>query len=124
MLLKNNHLFHIFGKLNNFRKTMQTIREIDRHIDQIKQACNNNKVRSLFAFGSVTSKNFRPDSDIDLVVDIDENDPLEYSDYYFNLKFELEKLLNRQIDLLEQKAIKNKYLKEQIDRTKVLVYGK
>ena len=103
---------------------MQTIREIDQHIDQIKQACNNNKVRSLFAFGSVTSNNFRPDSDIDLIVDIDENDPLEYSDYYFNLKFELEKLLNRQIDLLEQKAIKNKYLKEQIDRTKVLVYGK
>jgi len=124
MLLKNNLLFHIFGKLNKFGKTMQTIREIDQHIDQIKQACNNNKVRSLFAFGSVTSNNFRPDSDIDLIVDIDENDPLEYSDYYFNLKFELEKLLNRQIDLLEQKAIKNKYLKEQIDRTKVLVYGK
>lgn len=103
---------------------MQTIREIDQHIDQIKQACNNNKVRSLFAFGSVITDKFSPESDVDLVVDIDENDPLEYSDYYFNLKFELERLLNRQIDLLEQKAIKNKYLKEQIDRTKVLVYGK
>lgn len=100
------------------------MREIDQHIDQIKKACNTNKVRSLFAFGSVTTDKFRPDSDIDLVVDIDENDPLEYSDYYFNLKFALEKLLNRQIDLLEQKAIRNKFLKEQIDRTKVLVYGK
>jgi uncharacterized protein len=100
------------------------MREIDLHIDQIKQACNANKVKSLFAFGSVTTDKFQPDSDIDLVVDIDENDPLEYSDYYFNLKFELEKLLNRQIDLLEQKAIRNKFLKEQIDKTKVLVYGR
>ena len=100
------------------------MREIDQHIDQIKQACNSNKVRSLFAFGSITTDKFRPDSDIDLVVDIDESDPLDYSDYYFNLKFELEKLFNRQIDLLEQKAIRNKYLKEQIDKTKVLVYGR
>ena len=100
------------------------MREIDQHIDQIKQACNINKVRSLFAFGSITTAQFRPDSDIDLVVDIDENDPLDYSDYYFNLKFELEKLLNRKIDLLEQKAIRNKYLKEQIDKSKVLVYGR
>jgi predicted nucleotidyltransferase len=100
------------------------MREINQHIDQIQQACNSNKVRSLFAFGSITTDRFRPDSDIDLVVDIDENDPLEYTDYYFNLKFELEKLLNRQIDLLEQKAIRNKYLKDQIDKTKVLVYGR
>lgn len=100
------------------------MREINQHIDQIQQVCNSNKVRSLFAFGSVTTDRFRPDSDIDLVVDIDENDPLEYTDYYFNLKFELEKLFNRHIDLLEQKAIRNKYLKDQIDRTKVLVYGR
>ncbi len=100
------------------------MREINQHIDQIRQACDNNKVKSLFVFGSVANDKHRPDSDIDLVVDIDESDPLDYSDYYFNLKFELEKLLDRQIDLLEQRAIRNKYLKEQIERTKVLVYGK
>jgi hypothetical protein len=33
-------------------------------------------------------------------------------------------LLKRKIDLLEQKAIKNPYLKQQIEKTKVLVYGK
>lgn len=98
--------------------------EIYQHIDQIRHACDSNKVRSLFAFGSVTTNELLPDSDIDLIVDIDENDPLVYSDYYFNLKFELEKLLQREIDLLEQKAIRNKYFKDQIERTKVLVYGK
>ena len=97
--------------------------EISQHIEQIKKLCDINKVKSLFAFGSITTDHFQPHSDIDLVVDIDEKDPLSYTDNYFNLKFHLEELLKRQIDLLEQKAIKNPYLKKQIDQTKVLIYG-
>ena len=97
---------------------------ISLHIDQIKRLCELNKVRALFAFGSVTTEKFNADSDIDLVVDIDENDPISYSDKYFNLKFQLEEILKRQIDLLEQKAIRNRYLKSEIERTKVQIYGK
>lgn len=99
------------------------MKEISKHIDQIKRLCSLYKVKALFAFGSVTTDKFRPDSDIDFVVDIDEKDPLSYSDSYFNFKFQLEQLLQRQIDLLEQKAIRNPYLKEQIEKTKVLIYG-
>ncbi|MDQ3190487.1 MAG: nucleotidyltransferase domain-containing protein [Bacteroidota bacterium] len=100
------------------------MREITDHIEQIKKLCYLNKVKALFAFGSITTDKYRPDSDIDLVVDIEENDTISYSDSYFNLKFQLENLLHRQVDLLEQKAIKNPFLKEQIDKTKVLIYGK
>jgi len=99
------------------------VEEISQNIVEIKKLCDINKVKSLFAFGSITTDYFQPDSDIDLVVDIDEKDPLSYSDNYFNLKFHLEELLKRHIDLLEQKAIKNPYLKKQIDQTKVLIYG-
>jgi len=97
---------------------------IDQHINQIIELCEMNKVRALFAFGSATTDKFRPDSDIDLVVDIDDNDPISYTDKYFNLKFQLEDILKRQIDLLEQKAIRNKYLRSEIERTKVQIYGK
>ena len=97
---------------------------INQHIDQIAKLCELNKVRGLFAFGSVTTDNFSPDSDIDLVIDIDDNDPISYSDKYFNIKFKLEEILKRQIDLLEQKAIKNRFIKNEIDRTKVQIYGK
>jgi len=100
------------------------MKEITKHLDQINKLCNSNKVKTLFAFGSVTTENFRPDSDIDLVVDISEMDPLLYSDNYFSLKTQLENLFQRHIDLLEQKAIKNPFLKHQIDQTKVLIYGK
>ena len=97
---------------------------LSKHIDQIKRLCEQNKVRALFAFGSVTTENFRADSDIDLVVDIDDDDPISYSNKYFVLKFKLEEMLKRQIDLLEQKAIRNRYLKGEIERTKVQLYGK
>jgi len=98
--------------------------ELNQHITQIKQLCDSNKVKSLFAFGSVTANKLKSDSDIDLIVEIDDNDPISYSDHYFNLKFQLQQLLKRQIDLLELKAIRNPYLQQQIEKTKVLVYGK
>lgn len=103
---------------------MIKVKELTQHIDQIKRLCDSSGVRTLFAFGSVTTDNFRPESDIDMVVDIDDSDPISYSERYFNLKFQLEQLLKRQIDLLEQKAIKNPYLKQQIEKTKILVYGR
>lgn len=97
---------------------------IRQHIDQIIKLCENYNVKTLFAFGSVTTNKFKHDSDIDLLVDIDEKDPIIYSDKYFNLKFDLEDLLKRQIDLIEERAIRNKFLKSEIDRTKVQLYGK
>ncbi len=97
--------------------------EVTRHIEQIRKLCGSNKVKSLFAFGSVLRDDFKFDSDIDLVVDIDSKDPLAYSHHYFNLKFQLEQLFQRKIDLLEQNTFKNPYLRKQIDETKVLIYG-
>ena len=96
---------------------------ISDQIGKIKNICDQHSVRSLFAFGSVTNDRFKADSDVDLVVDIDAADPIEYADHYFELKFQLEQILQRKIDLLEQKSIRNPFLKQEIDRTKILVYG-
>jgi uncharacterized protein len=96
---------------------------ISQHIDQIVKLCQKNEVNSLFTFGSVTTNNFTDESDIDLVVDIKDNDPVSYTDKYYNLKFQLEEILKRKIDLLEMKAIRNRFLKNEIDRTKIQVYG-
>ena len=97
---------------------------LERNIEQIKRLCQSNSVNELYPFGSITNRNFTDDSDVDLVVDINDPDPINYSDKYFNLKFSLEDTLGRAVDLLESKAIRNPYLKEEIDRTKILIYGK
>ena len=91
--------------------------------DDIRNLCGQYGIARLFAFGSVVTDRFNDDSDIDLIVEIDDSDPLTYSDKYFNLKFALEQLLGRHIDLLEERAMRNPLLKKEIDRTKVLLYG-
>jgi predicted nucleotidyltransferase len=100
------------------------VKALKNHIDQIKPLCYTYHVKSLFAFGSVVSDKLKAESDIDLIVDIDSKDPIDYSDNYFSLKFQLENILKRPVDLLEDKAIKNPFLKKQIDNTKVLIYGR
>jgi uncharacterized protein len=92
-------------------------------IDKIKELCKENKVKSLYAFGSVTREDFNPQSDIDLVVDFDENDPFKYTDLYFNLKSRLEEIFRRHVDLLEERAIRNRFFREQLEKTKVKIYG-
>lgn len=97
---------------------------LEQHNGQIVNLCETNEVKSLFLFGSAITGSFRDDSDIDLVVDFDEKDPISYSNKYFSLKFQLEDLLKRKVDLLEQKAIRNKFLIEEINKTKIRIYGK
>ena len=95
----------------------------NEHIAEIKELCSKHKVKSLFVFGSVLNNSFNEESDVDLIVDIDSNDPIDYADNYFDLKFELQKIFNKEIDLLEQKSLKNLILKKEIEKTKVLLYG-
>ena len=99
--------------------------EIEKVINSFRKALAKQGIKAdrIIVFGSRAQGTAGENSDIDLVVDIDEEDPIAYSDKYFNLKFHLEKLLNRRIDLLELNAIKNSFLKSQIDKTKVLIYG-
>ena len=89
----------------------------------IAKLCESHKVRSLYAFGSVLTDNFNDDSDIDLIVDFAALNVEDYADNYFDLKFSLEDILKRKIDLLEEKAIKNPYFRELINQQKQLVYG-
>ena len=97
--------------------------EIDQHIDTIKDLCLKHKVKRMFAFGSVITNRFKSDSDIDLIVDFKDVDLYDYADNYFDLKASLENLFHREVDLLEDKAIKNPYFRKSIDTSKQLIYG-
>ena len=96
---------------------------IEKNRQSIHELCIKHKVGKLFVFGSVLTNNFRKDSDIDLIVDFKEVDLYDYADNYFDLKFSLENLFKREVDLLEDKAIKNPYLRETINSSKQLIYG-
>ena len=91
---------------------------------ELETLCKKNKVKSLVVFGSVIREDFNENSDIDLVVDFDESDPFKYTDLYFNLKNKLENLYKRQVDLIEERAIKNRFFKKELDNTKIKLYGR
>lgn len=96
---------------------------IDKNRDKIKALCNKHKVSRLFVFGSILTDKFKQTSDVDFIVDFEDIDLYDYADNYFDLKTSLEKLLKRQVDLLEDKAIKNPFLRQSIDSSKQIIYG-
>lgn len=96
---------------------------ITQNIESIKALCKSHKVKSLYAFGSVLSDKFNDESDIDLIVNFSDVQLLDYADNYFDLKFSLQSIFQRTIDLLEEKAIKNPYLKKSVNDQRQLVYG-
>jgi len=96
---------------------------IEKNMDNIRALCYKHRVAKLFVFGSILTDNFNKSSDIDLIVDFSDVDLYDYADNYFDLKSSLEILLKRQEDLLEDKAIKNPYLRQSIDSSKQMIYG-
>jgi len=92
------------------------------YMERITELCRVHKVRSLHAFGSSVKGGAHAGSDVDLLVDIDSKDPIEYGEHYFDLLFALESLFERPIDLLEKRALSNTYFKAAIDAHKRPLY--
>lgn len=93
------------------------------NIQKIIALCQRYKVNRLFVFGSILTSRFRSDSDVDMLVDFKELPLEDYADNYLSLKSDLSLLLGREVDLLEDKGIRNPVLRNNIDRTKLLIYG-
>ena len=104
--------------------TRQLPLEVARHSEGIRTLCEKYHVRSLYIFGSATTSQFTPQSDIDFLVEFGEIDPLDYFDNHMNFKEGLEALFSREVDLLEVQTLKNPVLKQSVNRNKILVYGR
>ncbi len=91
--------------------------------DEIFQLCETHKVKSLYAFGSVLTEKFNENSDIDLIVDFNKFELEDYFENYYDLKYSLENVLKRPIDLLEEQAIKNPYFLQSLNQQRQLIYG-
>lgn len=96
---------------------------IERNIDAIKRLCSIYAVAQMSVFGSVLTDRFNDDSDIDILVSFDALPIEQYADNYLQLQSALQELLGREIDLVEDKAIRNPVFRNQVDRTKVKIYG-
>ena len=100
-------------------QTKREIKYLNKDFSQFRE----NLIEHAKNYFPNTYNDFNESSDIDLVVDFEEKDPFKYTDLYFNLKSKLEEILKRQVDLLEERGIKNSVFRQQLESTKVKIYG-
>ena len=77
----------------------------------------------MYVFGSANNKNFNEESDVDLLVKFKSIALADYFENYINFKEQLENLLGRKVDLLEEQALRNPILIQSINKSKELIYG-
>jgi hypothetical protein len=96
-------------------------------IGNIKEAlpelCKEFGIKRVEIFGSLARNDQTDDPDIDLIIEFEEPKEENISKRYFGFLQELENRLNRKVDLLTPRSIKNPYLKKTIDRDKITLYG-
>lgn len=96
---------------------------MDPATNQLSTLCRQYRVQRLAAFGSVLTAAFNAESDVDFIVTFEPMPLEEYAENYFALKDALEALFQRPVDLLEAQAIRNPYLKAELEATQQVVYG-
>jgi uncharacterized protein len=97
---------------------------IDDHRAALEELCRRYRVRRLFLFGSATRDDFDPTlSDVDLLVEFEPMPAGGYADAYFGLRESLEALLDREVDLVALAAVRNPYIRADIERTRTLLYA-
>lgn len=98
---------------------------LEQHKTEITNLCKQYMVQELYAFGSVLDENrFNEQSDIDLIVKFNNDvDIIDYVDLFFGLIENLERVFKRKVDLYTLNPIENRFLRENIESTKQIVYA-
>ena len=98
---------------------------INDQLPVLNTVCKQYKVKELYIFGSAVSNRFdSAKSDLDFLVILEPMPPLEKGQTLLDLWSVLEDIFNRKVDLLSDQPIKNPILRNNIDRTKQLIYDR
>lgn len=97
---------------------------INDNIQKIFALCGKYKVKTLYAFGSILTPRFNEQSDVDILVNFNpEVDHNQYADNFIDFYNELKRLFNRDVDLVDESAVRNPYFRQELEETKHLIYG-
>ncbi len=85
--------------------------QIEIPIERIQDFCRRWKIAEFALFGSVLREDFRPDSDVDVLVTFEPNDPWSYWEWP-DMMDEFESMVVRKVDLVEKAALKNPFRRD------------
>jgi predicted nucleotidyltransferase len=88
----------------------------------IAQLCRKWHIAEFALFGSVLTDEFRPDSDVDVLVTFEPGASWTLTDIV-HLRDELMGLFGRKVDVVEKKSLRNPYVKKHILNSYQVVYA-
>jgi predicted nucleotidyltransferase len=78
-------------------------------------------IKELSVFGSSIRNDFKPDSDIDLLIEFSDSSQISLFDL-LDIEEYFEKLTKRPVDVVEPAGLKNPYRRESILKSKEILY--
>ena len=92
---------------------------------EIAALCERHGVAYLELFGSATGSDFNPDSsDFDFLVELDHQVAGSRAKRWIGLAEDLEKVLGRQVDLVNPRYIRNQYFLQAVNRSRIMIYDR
>ena len=88
---------------------------------KIAKFCNKHQVKKLAFFGSVLRKDFRPGSDVDVLIEFDPEKRVGFE--FFSMQEELSQILNRKVDL-HTPAFLSRYFRDKVLREAEVHYDR
>ena len=122
--VNTSRLLRYAGRKGKKEETQSRLAQIDRSrvtvIRTIQDFFKQEPVKRAWLFGSFSRMEERPDSDIDILVDLDSSVPMGLLQFA-SMMNHLERLLGRKVDLVANGSVKP-FAQERINKEKVLVY--
>jgi uncharacterized protein len=98
---------------------------IEQHRAELQELCRRYRVKKLEVFGSAADGAWdRVRSDLDFLVEfLPDQDLGPWLRHYFDFKDQLERLLERPVDLVFGTSLKNPYFIREVNRTRKTLYA-
>ena len=122
--VNTSRLYRYAGRKGKKEEVRDRVERIDRNrvavIRIIQDFFSREPVKRAWLFGSFSRMEEKPESDIDILIDLDDTVPMGLLQYAGMIN-ELETLLGRKVDLVANGSVKP-FALESINRDKILVY--
>ncbi|HEX7928932.1 MAG TPA: nucleotidyltransferase domain-containing protein [bacterium] len=97
---------------------------VKQHLPEIEALCRKHHVRRLDVFGSAANGVLDPaHSDVDFLVEFGPGEIKAWAADFQALKSSLSDVLQRPVDLVDAPGLRNPYLKQSVEATRVPVYA-